>query len=79
MLLGCPGPLPSSRAFGRALPMLTRSSAPWLTPIHWGNLAEVIFLAALGQHLRATAPAGLAVSWPNAAVSALHSGGLAHH
>jgi membrane AbrB-like protein len=51
-------------------------SAPWLTPIHWGNLAELIFLAALGQQLaRLLRLQAWAVLGPMLLLSALHSGG----
>lgn len=50
--------------------------APWLAPVHWGNLAAVLFLAALGQQAaRLLRLPGWALLGPMLLLSALHAGG----
>lgn len=52
------------------------TNAPWLAPVHWGNLAELALLAALGQQVaRLLRLQAWAVLGPMLLLSALHSGG----
>ena len=50
--------------------------APWLAPVHWGNLAAVLLLAALGQQVaRLLRLQAWALLGPMLLLSALHAGG----
>ena len=50
--------------------------APWIVPVHWGNLAEVALLAILGQQVaRLARLQAWAILGPMLLLSALHSGG----
>jgi len=50
--------------------------APWLSPVHWGNLALVLVLAALGQQLaRVVRLQAWALLGPMILLSALHAAG----
>jgi hypothetical protein len=49
---------------------------PWLAPVHWGNLAAVLLLAALGQQAaRLLALQAWGMLGPMLLLSALHAGG----
>jgi uncharacterized protein len=50
--------------------------APWLMPVHWGNLASVLLLAAVGQQVaRLLRLQAWALLGPMLPLSALHAGG----
>ena len=50
--------------------------AAWIAPVHWGNLAELVLLAILGQQLaRLLRLQAWALLGPMLLLSALHSGG----
>jgi membrane AbrB-like protein len=50
--------------------------APWLMPVHWGNLASVLLLAAVGQQVaRLLRLQAWALLGPMLLLSALHAGG----
>jgi membrane AbrB-like protein len=52
------------------------AGAPWLAPVHWGNLAAVLLLAALGQQAaRLLRLQAWALLGPMLLLSALHAGG----
>ena len=52
------------------------TGAPGLAPLHWGNLAAVLLLAALGQQVaRLLRLQAWALLWPMLVLSTLHAGG----
>lgn len=52
------------------------AGAPWLIPVHWGNLATVLLLAAVGQQVaRLLRLQAWALLGPMLLLSALHAGG----
>jgi membrane AbrB-like protein len=52
------------------------SAAPWLMPVHWGNLATVLLLGAVGQQAaRLLRLPAWALLGPMLLLSALHAGG----
>ena len=67
---------PSSLVSGRAVHGRPRPGAPWLMPVHWGNLGTVVLLAAVGQQAaRLLRLPAWALLGPMLLLSALHAGG----